>query len=78
MPQSLLGIKQSLFINPGGKIPNKIEYGRDKCNDPIEIELKRPKRMSIIHKSKKLSFEELSLHLRVKCPNVSIHCNSCN
>lgn len=72
-----MGIKQSVFANPG-KIPNKVEYGRDKLNDPIEIELKRPRRASIVHKSKSLSYDELSLHYRVKCPNVLIHCNSCD
>ena len=51
--------------------------GRDKLNDPIELQLKRPAVKGEANKFDKLSFDELTHHLKSKCPNIVIKCNSC-
>lgn len=72
--------KMSLFKNPG-KIPDKIEIGRDKLNDPIELCLKLPALPATDQtdkggdeevKNTNLSFDELSYHLKIKCSKVLI------
>ena len=69
--------KSQFDKDPQSKIPDKIILGMDKLNDPIELQLKRPVVKGDPVKWDKLSFNELEYHLKSKCPNVIIKCNSC-
>ena len=70
--------KNQFEKNPQQKIPDKIILGRDKLNDPIELQLKRPAVKGEEVKWDKLSYDELTYHLKSKCPNMIIKCNSCD
>jgi len=50
------------------EIPDSIEIGRDKLNDPIKIEIKNPKKLG--KDGQNFSYIELMRHFRERCPYV--------